>query len=126
MMGEHGYWHPQLGYWQAISAPSEELVAAYPAGTVKVPLRPDAWSEWDGTAWRVNEVARLDTISADARAMRDNKLRTEVDPIVSNPLRWADLGAAQQTAWAAYRRALLDVPQQAGFPFDVAWPTKPE
>ena len=60
------------------------------------------------------------------RAIRDNKLRTEVDPIVSNPLRWADLGAARQTAWAAYRRALLDVPQQAGFPHNILWPTKPE
>jgi hypothetical protein len=30
-----------------------------------------------------------------------------------------------QDAWAAYRQALRDVPQQEGFPTDVAWPVKP-
>ena len=43
------------------------------------------------------------------RADRDNRLATEVDPIVSNPLRWNDLTTEQQNAWATYRRALLDI-----------------
>ena len=43
------------------------------------------------------------------RAERDRLLATEVDPIVTNPLRWADLTAEQQTAWTNYRRALLDI-----------------
>jgi hypothetical protein len=30
-----------------------------------------------------------------------------------------------QAAWATYRQALRDVPQQSGFPDDVAWPPKP-
>ena len=29
-------------------------------------------------------------------------------------------------AWADYRQALRDVPQQAGFPTDINWPSKPE
>lgn len=29
-------------------------------------------------------------------------------------------------AWATYRQALRDVPQQPGFPWDVQWPTQPE
>jgi hypothetical protein len=29
-------------------------------------------------------------------------------------------------AWAEYRQALRDVPQQEGFPVDIIWPTKPE
>ena len=56
---------------------------------------------------------------------RDILLKDQVDPIVSNPLRWADMTAEQQAAWAAYRTALLDVPTQDGFPHDVVWPTKP-
>jgi hypothetical protein len=28
-------------------------------------------------------------------------------------------------AWTSYRQALRDVPAQAGFPFDVVWPTAP-
>jgi len=43
------------------------------------------------------------------RAERNNRLATEVDPIVSNPLRWNDLTTEQQDAWATYRQALLDI-----------------
>jgi hypothetical protein len=69
----------------------------------------------------------LDTATAKAvRAERDYRLASEVDPIVSNPLRWADLTAEKQAEWAAYRRALLDVTAQSGFPNSVVWPTKPE
>ena len=31
----------------------------------------------------------------------------------------------EQAAWTAYRQALRDVPEQAGFPHDVTWPVKP-
>jgi len=70
--------------------------------------------------------AELDAIAAqDVRAKRDRILATVVDPLVSNPLRWADMTPATQQAWADYRRALLDVPQQVGFPNAVDWPTQP-
>ena len=71
--------------------------------------------------------AELDAAAAaQVRAERDNRLVTEVDPIVSNALRWADLTAAKQAEWSAYRTALLDITDQAGFPTDITWPTKPE
>lgn len=71
--------------------------------------------------------AELDAeAAASARAERDYKLATEVDPLVTNPLRWADLTPAKQAEWSTYRQALLDVPQQAGFPHNVTWPTKPQ
>lgn len=63
--------------------------------------------------------------TVEVRAERDAKLASEVDPIAGNTLRWAALSAAKQTEWATYRQALLDVPQQSGFPMSVAWPTKP-
>ena len=59
------------------------------------------------------------------REERDRRLSSEVDPVVSNPLRWADLSSEEQTEVAAYRTALLDVPQQPGFPHSVTWPTPP-
>lgn len=31
-----------------------------------------------------------------------------------------------KAAWAAYRQALRDIPNQAGFPQDVTWPDKPD
>ena len=70
--------------------------------------------------------AELDAAAAaQVRAERDNRL-LEVDAIAGNALRWAELDADTQAAWSAYRQALLDVPQQSGFPHDITWPTKPE
>ena len=70
--------------------------------------------------------AELDAATAaSVRADRDNRLVTEVDPIAGNALRWADLTSDQQAAWTQYRIDLLAVPQQAGFPNTITWPTKP-
>ena len=68
----------------------------------------------------------LDATSASqVRYERDQRLVSEVDPVVSNPLRWADLSEQEQADVSAYRLALLDVPQQQGFPHTVSWPTPP-
>ena len=37
-----------------------------------------------------------------------------------------DIADAVSQLWAAYRQALRNVPTQAGFPWDVQWPNKPE
>lgn len=53
-----------------------------------------------------------------------NVLLGLVDKI--NPVWWASLSTTQQTAVSEFRSALLDVPQQSGFPSDITWPTKPD
>ena len=69
--------------------------------------------------------AELDEkLSNQLRAGRRSLLKG-VDAIAGNALRWGLLSAEQQAAWGVYRQALLDVPQQSGFPNSVAWPTKP-
>lgn len=79
------------------------------------------------TAYVAPTQAELDAEAAVfVRGERDFLLATEVDPIVTNPLRWAELTEAKQAEWTAYRTALLNVPDQAGFPNTVTWPTKPE
>tara|TARA_R100000951_G_scaffold26097_1_gene22146 strand:- start:15 stop:431 length:417 start_codon:yes stop_codon:yes gene_type:complete len=71
--------------------------------------------------------AELDAAAAaQVRIERDSILTTEVDPIVSNNLRWAEMTAEKQAEWTQYRIDLLNVPDQAGFPTDITWPTKPE
>ena len=50
------------------------------------------------------------------RMERDNLLVTVVDPIVTNPLRWAELSAEEQEAYKQYRLYLLDIPQRESFP----------
>jgi len=80
----------------------------------------------DFTAYVAPTQAELDAAAAaGVRAERDRRLVTEVDPVVSNALRWADLTAAKQAEWTQYRTDLLNVPDQAGFPHDITWPTKP-
>lgn len=78
------------------------------------------------TAYVAPTQAELDAEAAtNVREQRDRLLATEVDPIVSNPLRWADMTTAEQNAWSQYRTDLLNITNQAGFPHNVTWPTKP-
>ena len=78
------------------------------------------------TAYVAPTQAELDAATAaQVRSERDNILVTVVDPLVSNNLRWAELTADQQAAWSQYRTDLLAVPQQAGFPNSITWPTAP-
>ena len=80
----------------------------------------------DFAAYVAPTQAELDAeLAAEVRADRDGRL-TEVDAVAGNALRWSALDADTQAAWATYRQALLDVPQQAGFPNDITWPTEPE
>lgn len=57
------------------------------------------------------------------RTLRNQQLKDNVDSV--NPVRYATLTTDQQTELAAYRTALLNVPQQAGWPTTIEWPTKP-
>ena len=70
--------------------------------------------------------AELDAAKAsELRLQRDKLLQTLVDPLAGNALRWAELSASKQQAWTEYRKALLNIPQQVGFPNSVIWPTQP-
>jgi hypothetical protein len=123
---EHAFITTDGTYWQTISEPSEELIATYPKGTVEVPLRPNHLHTWDGKKWNPPSKEVWDAfVSEQVRFQRQSKLVNEVDPIVTNPLRWGDLTESQQQAWKDYRRALLDITKQEGFPHDITWPTSP-
>ena len=81
----------------------------------------------DFVAYTAPTQAELDAqVASEVRMMRDHLLKSEVDSIVSNPLRWADMASEKQTEWSQYRTDLLNVPQQSGFPNTISWPTKPE
>lgn len=78
------------------------------------------------TAYVPPTQAEIDAGAAEqVRGARNEKLRTEVDPVSSNVLRWGALSPAEQAAMATYRQNLLDVPQQSGFPKTHTWPNKP-
>lgn len=104
--------------------------------------------EWDGSQWvLVEDTSALDrfgvsveeigtapvpsepTFNPDeqaleqeakqARAQRDRML-TESDFAVL-----PDAPVSDAQAWKDYRQALRDLPEQAGFPEEITWPTKP-
>jgi hypothetical protein len=58
-----------------------------------------------------------------ARIRRNRLLKKQVDAI--NYMRWSSMSQQEQNDWMAYRQALLDVPQQPGFPRDITWPLRP-
>lgn len=83
-------------------------------------LQDGAWVE----TWAVTEATeeqkqqRTTDKAVEVRSQRDFRLR-ETD--------WrfrSDMNPSQ--AWIDYCQALRDIPQQAGFPWNVQWPTKPE
>ena len=66
----------------------------------------------------------------DERALEQeaDEVRTQRDALLVES-DWAvlpDAPVADEQAWKDYRQALRDVPQQAGFPTDINWPSKPE
>lgn len=99
---------------------------AYEADGSQDHLIPDSLTQITDADFQARTAPTEQDFQNIVRAERDMKLATEVDPISGNALRWASLTAEQQQAWADYRQALLDIPQQAGFPHDVVWPAKPE
>lgn len=75
---------------------------------------------WNGNGWNV--VSRpLDELE---RERRDKYLQIYVD--IMNAVRWESLTQQQKDEFAVYRQALLDVPQQQGFPENINWPTPPQ
>jgi len=80
----------------------------------------------DFAAYVAPTQAELDAELAESlRGERNQRLVEEVDPIVTNPLRWAELTEAKQAEWTQYRTDLLNLPAQSGFPNSFSWPTKP-
>ncbi len=69
------------------------------------------------------EAIEMEQLTREVRAHRDSLLKEVVDTM--NPMRWETLTELQKDAWRAYRQALLDVPQQEGFPTNIVWPEAP-
>ena len=77
------------------------------------------WSVVDKTAEEIQ--AEFDGAASAVRSERNERLADcDWTQLVDSPL-----DAAVKTAWANYREELRLVPQQAGFPWDVQWPSQP-
>ncbi|ETD86338.1 DUF4376 domain-containing protein [Rhodobacter capsulatus] len=100
---EHGFYHPAHGYWQTTGTPTPEIRAAYPEGTVEVPLRPGADHLWTGEGWKPAPARRsVDQALANLKAARDaaiargiehDGLRLQTDDLSQSRLTAAALAA---------------------------------
>lgn len=114
-------------YWETNTHPSEEIIADYPIGTISISQRPSHLHTYLDGGWAPPSVEVLnESIAEEVRYERDSLLAREVDKVVTNPLRWADLSAEKQAEWIQYRRDLLDITDQEGFPTSITWPTIPQ
>ena len=78
-------------------------------------------ARWDGHGWQFEPMAPIpdEKLAADARKERDAMLvETDYTQLSDAPV--------NAQAWANYRQALRDLPEQSGFPGDITWPTPPE
>ena len=83
----------------------------------KIPFTAEEEAEWDAieAEW---EAGANDRAAAEIRAERGGKLaESDWTQVLDAPV--------DQTAWATYRQALRDMPQQNGFPLNVIWPDEP-
>jgi len=55
----------------------------------------------------------------------EDEIRNQRDRLLSATDWMALSDVTMSPAWAAYRQALREMPEQAGFPYSVIWPTKP-
>ena len=80
-----------------------------------------AWVEkWVATDVSAEEIAQRTADQANnVRAERNQKI-SDCD--------WTQLPDApvDSAVWSVYRQSLRDIPSQAGFPWNVVWPTQPE
>ena len=75
--------------------------------------------DWTDKTWNLDSTATTLAV----RSRRNMFLSATVDKV--NPVWFASLTQEQQTELQTYRTALLNVPQQSGFPTTITWPTKP-
>ncbi|MGP3699184.1 tail fiber assembly protein [Rhodobacter sp. NSM] len=76
------------------------------------------------------DMTRLVTAEGKAAAARqaaEEAARARRDKLLAG-CDWTQVADApvDREAWAGYRQALRDVPQQAGFPAVIAWPEPPQ
>ena len=73
---------------------------------------------WDGRSFS-KPPKDIPAEEAKTRALRNDLLKDSD---------WTQINdsTADKAAWAIYRQALRDLPQQAGFPTTINWPVKPE
>lgn len=105
--------HPQYG-WIPFTCDPNDTGAQFDTAALFAEMQPHA------AAYTPPPPPTTEELAAAVRAERDRLL------LESDWTQLPDVPAATRSVWATYRQALRDIPQQAGFPANVVWPSKPE
>ena len=102
---------------EQVGSPSVDHTKNVTEGT---PVNEGGWKQtWVVTDASASEIqSRTNNQAESVRIQRSEKL-VECD--------WTQLSDSQvdKAVWATYRQSLRDIPAQAGFPWNVTWPSKP-
>lgn len=81
---------------------------------------------WNGSGWTdpLNPGPTEEQLANQIRIKRNKALKRVIDNM--NAVRWETLTQQQRDSYISYRQALLDIPQQPSFPYNITWPTPPE
>jgi len=121
--------------------PSEKLLNSYGVFKVEPAPQPDIPEghvcqeglpffdngKWVQSWWVREETKEEIKIKNDAQEHRiRNERNAKLAKIDSIPaVRWSTITEDNRRLWLIYREELLNIPQQAGFPWEVNWPDEP-
>lgn len=122
-----GYVQPPKG-WRAEGDAFVEMTQAekYREGVEPIPDGMILDGDTLRSMTRAELVAAGQLTQAEADELTAREVRAERDRLLS-ACDWTQVADApvDRSAWAAYRQALRDVPEQAGFPYTITWPEEP-
>lgn len=109
--------------------PGEYLIPAQATTVAPPAFKQDECAKWNGSEWEIEAIEQPapapepteEDLAAQARAERNGLLAaSDWTQLPDVPM-----DGELRGAWAFYRQALRDVPQQEGFPTTINWPTAP-
>tara|TARA_B110000858_G_C17732647_1_gene440914 strand:- start:39 stop:428 length:390 start_codon:yes stop_codon:yes gene_type:complete len=117
-----------VGITTADQDPIDASNMLIPAGCVETapPTTTDEQlARWDGTAWAVEDIPAPEADPDDEPVDPAVTARAERDGLIAATDWWALSDRTMTAEQTAYRQALRDITDQADFPTNITWPTKP-
>ena len=111
--------HPDLGWIPYTCNPDDKV-----GGIDNDKLYPRLVASNPTPYVKPTEEETKEKLALQVRQNRDLRLENHVDPFVMNFMRWDEQPEDKQNKIKEYRKKLLDVPQQKGFPYIIDWPER--
>jgi hypothetical protein len=93
--------------------------------TAEIVQQPDgSWAQ-ELVQVQISDQHYQSNVSLQAQAVKADRTRMLTDCDWTQ-MPDVNLSNTSKAAWAAFRQALRDIPNQSGFPFNVTWPSPPQ